>query len=124
MPMRLHPLLRRAPALAALILITAAPVFGGRLEAIGVRTGLSTTRLSGDFVEGIGGDYRNGFTAAFYWRLRLGRYVSFAPEVAWVERGGDGHLGFQSTVMGLVEVFDFTIENRLQYVEFPLLIRL
>lgn len=115
--------LRRTLALGALLLLVSAPARAGHLEAYGFRTGLSATRLSGDFGESIGGEYRNGFTAAAYWRIRLGRLLSFAPEVAWVARGGDGSIQVMTSGSS-TQVYGLTLKNQLQYFEFPLLVRL
>ena len=121
--MRSPLLLRLALALGALLLSASAPARAGHLEAFGFRAGLSTTRLSGDLGESIGGDYRNGFTAAAYWRIRLGRLLSFAPEIGWVARGGDGSIQVMTSGQS-TQVYGFTLKNRLLYFEFPMLVRL
>jgi hypothetical protein len=105
-----------------LVLLGAAPARAGKLESFGLRTGLSTSHLAGDFGKSIGGDYRSGFTAAAGWRFRLTDRFSFAPEVAWVARGGDGNLRFVSPGPS-TQVTDYSIENRFHYVEFPILLR-
>ena len=114
------------PAITTIVLlafVSSSPAGAGKLESFGLRTGLSTSHLAGDFGKSIGGDYRNGFTAAASWRFRLTDRFSFAPEIAWVARGGDGSIRFSMSSGPTTYVFDTSIENRFHYVEFPILVR-
>lgn len=121
--MRFDPVRLCALVLAPLMLWGASPARAGRLESYGVRAGVSTSRLLGDFGEAIGGDYRSGIAAGVFWRFRLAHSIAFEPGISWVARGGDGKVQFRTSGPP-TPAFELKIENRLQYLEFPLLVRL
>jgi hypothetical protein len=108
----------------AMVAVSVTSAQAGWLETFGVRFGLSSSRLFGDFGKAYGGDYQHGLAAAAFWRFSLGRSFSFQSEIGWVGKGGDGIPGSFFDPGPPAEVTEFHVQTRVQYVEFPLLVRL
>jgi hypothetical protein len=68
-------------------------------------------------------DLRHDVTVGAFSRIGLFQGFTFQPEIAWVRKGGRGNLHLLITGMGQTDVIDVKYQERVDWIEAPLLMR-
>ena len=102
------------------------PASAVSLSGFGLRTGVAASAIRSDHTGGFAPDTRAGFAGSLFCRIALGPSLSIQPEVGWASKGGAGDLTISyvtptgSTITGTA---DYPFEQRVDYLEVPVLLR-
>jgi hypothetical protein len=116
-----------ASAVVLGLALTARAAAAAQIASYGFRTGIASSTILGDFDEGNGSDYRNGFSGSLYCQFRLNHLLSIQPELGWTSKGDEGAFSvtyIPPTGPPTPVTIDYPLHRRIDYLEIPVLLRI
>lgn len=95
-------------------------------QEIGIRIGGSRSTLTMQDLPNVVSDnvaYKTGFNVGVFIELPLGKNFSFAPELAFAQKGFESELGTNMNLGGFELPLGASVQTNLNYVEMPLSFR-
>jgi hypothetical protein len=113
--------------LGALFLIQVAPAHAARFAELGIRAGLTESRIHGGYGDALASELRTGGAVGIQGSLRIRPALSLQPELWWVMKGAQENFVLTFTGGGqgdaVNDAFAVHVEHSIPYVELPVLLR-